>query len=297
MSDGYSLVRTHNIFVKTNSGDNFDTPSDHTLEIPSGFIQVKDPATEKIRISLMSFSGWFNWTEVNDTNNQFVFTNLDTNLATTITLTHANYPLQKLARVISTLYPQVICSYIPETNRLFFNFGSVPHSIEFVGMSFDVMGFTSADDGVSGTTLTSSIPIKPMKRLNVYIRLLDVIPKDENLNLDNFNSLHLEPSNVLCSFPINGQPWQSINFTDTAAGETFAMWIGNPTLTKLHYQLTDSDGNELDFIDDYEIAFQVSVWSNDTNQETKTMVEKLRSIDTTLKQLSMLNYLSKRGNI
>lgn len=293
MADGYSLVRVHNIFVKTKSGDTFDRPSNYVLEIPSGLIEVNDPAKEKIRISLMSFSGWFNWTEVNDTNNVFIFTNLNTNVATTITLTHANYPLQKLARVISTLYPQVQCSYVPEINRLFFNFGSVPHSINFTGLSFDILGFTSVDDGVNGTTITSTIPIKPMKRLNVYIRLLDVLPKDENLNLDNFNSIHLEPSNVLCSFPINGQPWQSINFNDTSAGEAFAMWIANPTLTKLHYQLTDSDGNELDFIDDYEIAFQISVWSNDTHLEQKQMLEQLRSIDTTLKQMSMLKYLSK----
>jgi hypothetical protein len=182
-------------------------------------------------------------------------------------------------------------------NRLFFNFGAVPHSIHFVGLSYDVLGFTSGDDGVNGTTIQSSIPIKPMKRLNVYIRLLDVIPKDEHLNLDNFNSIHLEPSNVLCSFPINAQPFHSISFTDTTVGDTFGMWIGNPTLTKLHYQLTDADGVVLDFIDDYEISFQISVWSNDTNQDTKTMVEKLRSIDTTLKQLSMLKYLKTGGKI
>ena len=216
----YELLRVHNIFVKTNRGDINDTPYDYTLEIPTEYIRIDDPATQKIKVSMMSFTGWYNWTEVNDTNYSFSFRDLNTNISTTIELDDGNYPLQKLSRIITDKYPGVTCKHIPESNKFKFDFGGVPHSINFIGNSHDVLGFRENDDGVNGTTIYSTLPIKPIKRLNIYVRLLDVVPFDKNLNLDNFDSDHLETSNVLCSFPINCEPFQSISFYDTAAGNT-----------------------------------------------------------------------------
>jgi hypothetical protein len=133
----------------------------------------------------MHFSGWFNWTEVNDTNNQFVFTNLNSNAPTTITLNEGNYSLQKLGRIISALYPAVECRHVPEFNKFVFTFDQ-PHSITFVENSFEILGFKQTDDGIQGTTITSTPPIKPMKRLNVYVRLMDTVPCDDCMNLENF---------------------------------------------------------------------------------------------------------------
>lgn len=297
MVDGFNLVKIHNVFVNSKNRDAYESPADMTIEIPSGFIQISDPTTQRMKVSLMSFTGHYNWTEVNETNNSIIFKNLNTNISTTVTLAHGNYPLQKMAKVISTMYPQVQCTHVSETNKFVFNFGVVPHGIQFVGASYDVIGFTPMDDGINGIMIASTQTIKPMKRLNIYVRLLDVLPSDECLNLDNFNSVHLQPSNVLCAFPINGQPWQSINFNDTSAGDTFGMWISNTHLTKLRFQLTDCDGEVLDFIDDYEAIFQIGIWDEDNKCELNRMVDKLNSIDSSLKNMALMKYIGRGGRI
>lgn len=282
------------IFINSKNRDDMDTPCDTTIEVPTGLIQITDPTKERIKVALMSFTGWFSWSEINNTNNTFAFKNLITNQTTSISLNNGNYPLQKLARIINTLYSEVQCHYIVESNKFVFTFNQ-PHSITFTGRSFDVLGFEAGDDGIQGTTITSIIPIKPMKRLNMYVRLMDAVPCDDCMNLDNFNSIHLQPSNVLCSFPINASPFMSINFNDANVGEIFGMWIGNTQLTKLHFQLTDCEGNVLDMIDDYEIQFQIGIYSLETDIELKGIKQELTTIKTTLQNIAMMNFLDKKG--
>jgi hypothetical protein len=291
--DGDTLKRAHNLFIHTRHRDPADSPADYTVEIPAGYIRVRDPARERLRISLASFCGWWNWTEVDGGRNALRLTNLQSGAVTAVTIPPGNYAFARLARLVSAACPACVCTYTLETNRFAFDFGAVPHRLEFPDRAHEVFGFP-AGGAEEGTRLTSSLPVRPMQRVNIYVRLLDVaMCSDEHLNLDNFGGPHMEPSNILCSFPIDGAPWQTLRFSDVAAGRELGMWIGDTNLTKLRYQLTDADGRVLDFLDDYEATFQVGVYEKSVgggDLALSAIQRTLGGMATTLSKVAMLLY-------
>ena len=129
------LVGTKHIFLTTkyrNDGS-FYNP---LFNLPTGGIEKKDG--QIIRLSLIRWSCFLGWNNVNASNDTFVIS--DGTTITTIVLTHGNYPYSKLAKYIMSAYPEVECTYNTISNKLEFQLTS-PHSISFTNGSYNVLGF------------------------------------------------------------------------------------------------------------------------------------------------------------
>jgi hypothetical protein len=261
------------------------------MEIPSNLISLDDPAQQRMKISFMSFTCECMWFEINSTNNAFVLRNLTSNTDTTISIPPGNYTFQKLALVIGALYPSCVCRWVPESNTLSFQFQE-PHSLSFIGSSYDTLGFYEDDDDLTGLYINSTKSLKTRANNIIYIRLNDVIQANENINLDNLTSIHGKPSNILCSIPVNASPFSTIFYDNSVYGRDMGLYLSSPKLNTINISLTDKSGNYLDYMTDWQMQLLVEIY--DTEDDLlEEGVRLLRSIDSTLRQQLLMKYVNK----
>jgi hypothetical protein len=147
---------------------------------------------------------------VNETNNTFVFTNQTTSVSTTISIAYGNYPYRKLADTINEEYSGVYCNYLPSQNKLNFEF-TQPHTISFIGKSYQILGFNSTD-APSGFNIESSIQLKQGTQVTeICLSLLGLAPYRDAFNMDTIgNSIQI--SNVLLAMPFSVNPFEMMSF-------------------------------------------------------------------------------------
>ena len=285
----YTLVRSHRLYVTSENRDPNDCTYQFRMEIPNNLVALEDPATQLMKVSLMNFTCDCLWFEINVTNNTFILTNNTTHVAHTIVIPQGNYTFQRLALTISQLYTDCICQWFQETNKLLFTF-TVPHSLSFVGSSYDTLGFSIGDAGVTGLTIASTSPLRTRANNIMYIRLNDVISANDNINLDNFNSIHAKPSNILCSIPVNATPFSTIFYDNSVYGRDVGVYLSNPRLDYLNISITDKYGNYIDYLSDWDMQLLVEVFNTEDNALVD-VVSMLTSIDATLNRLLLLKFI------
>jgi hypothetical protein len=284
----YKLVRSHRLYVSSENRDDNDTTSHFSIEIPNNLISLDDPATQRMKVSLMNFTCDCLWFEINNQNNAFIMTNNATLVPTTIFIPQGNYTFQKLALTISKLYPECICKFIQETNTLLFSFWQ-DHSMSFINSS-STLGFIDSDSGISGTEIASTRPLKTRANNILYLRLNDVIQANDCINLDNLTTAHAKPSNILCTVPINAVPYSTIFYDNSIYGRDMGMFLSNPRLNRLDITVTDKYGEPLEYMSDWQAQFLVEIF--DTEDEAMVdMLDTLRSMDSTLKKMMILKFI------
>lgn len=279
----YNLVRSHHLYICSENRDPNDTAYQFRLEIPSNLISLNDPATQRMKVSLMNFSCDCLWFEINNTNNSFIFTNTITNTDETITIPEGNYTFQQLALTISQLYPECYCEWIQETNKLKFMFQD-NHEISFIGLSYNTLGFDEIDDGISGDTIISTKSLQTRANNIMYVRINDVILANDCLNLDNFNDPHAKPSNILCAIPVNASPFTTIFYDNSVYGRDSGIYLSNPKLNNLNLSFTDKNGEYLDYITDWNMQLLVEIFDIEDNVMVD-IASTLQSINDTLRKL------------
>lgn len=285
----YKLVRSHRLYISSANRDTNDTPYQFRTEIPNGLITLDDPATQRMKISLLNFECSCNWFEINATNNQFIVTKLVTNTPQSVTIPEGNYTFQRLATTISRLYPDCVCRWIQETNMLHFTFTEA-HSISFVNYSYEILGFDETDDGIIGLEITSTRPLKARANSVIYVRINDVILANDNVTLDNFTSIHTKPSNIFASVPINAPPFTTVFYDNSVYGRDVGILLSNPKLDILNISITDKNGYLLEYMTDWTMQLLVEIFDTEDDQ-MNNMISLLRSIDTTLRQTMLMRYL------
>jgi hypothetical protein len=88
----YQLVRSHRLYLTTENRDVNDTPYQVRFEIGNNLIFLDDPATQRMKISLMNFCCNCMWFEVNLRNNSVIFTNNVSEVSTPITIPSRQQP-------------------------------------------------------------------------------------------------------------------------------------------------------------------------------------------------------------
>jgi hypothetical protein len=284
----YRLVRSHRLYITSENRDLNDTTSEFTLEVPNNLISLDDPASQRMKVSLMNFTCECLWFEVNDKNNVFNLTNNVTHVTNTVTIPNGNYTFQKLALTITRLYPECICQWIQETNGLLFTF-AVNHTLHFIGNSYELLGFSNTSD-VSGTEFSSTVALKSRANNIMYLRLNDVIQANDCINIDNLTSVHGKPSNILCTVPINAAPYSTIFFDNSIYGRDMGIFLSNPRLDKMTITITDKYGVPLDYLSDWQGQFLVEILDIE-DDALVDIASTLKDIDSTLKKLMILKFI------
>lgn len=285
----YNLVRSHRLYITSENRDPNDTPYNFKIEIPNNLIGLDDPATQRMKISLMNFTCDCMWFEVNARNNGVLFNNNSTDTSTPILIPEGNYTFDKLAYTITDLYPECLCEWISETNKFRFTF-TEDHSISFVGSSYTILGFTEDDDGIDGVTIVSSQPLQVRANNMLYIRLNDVIHANDCISLDNLTSPHAKPSDILATVPVNAMPFQTIFYDNTLYGRDMGLFLSNPKLNSINISVTDKYGNYLDYLTDWDMQLLVEIY-NVEDDALVDMQSSLHRIDNTLNRLLIYKFI------
>ena len=265
----YELIKSQYLFIQSKNRAR-GTPYDFEINFPDGCISCE--TSEVMAITLMNFDMPFNWYMVNETNNTFVFTNQTTSVSTTISIAHGNYPYRKLADTINEGYSGVYCSYLSSQNKLSFSF-TQPHSISFIGKSYQILGFNSTD-APSGLNIESTLQLKQGTQVTeICLSLLGLAPYRDAFNMDTIgNSIQI--SNVLLAMPFSVNPFEMMSFRNLNNQNT--MFFNNKKINSVRFTISDFDDNYLTYISDFTMTLKVETYAIDTMSEI--LNEKIESL-------------------
>jgi hypothetical protein len=133
------LVSSKSLFLTTEHR-NEGTSYAPVFQLPIGAMERADG--QLLRLTLIRWSCFVGWPNVNGTNDTFIFRNNNTYVETTITLEQGNFQYKTLAKYITEAYAGVTVTYDTVANCLVFQFAA-PHTLMFVNDSYKVLGFVN----------------------------------------------------------------------------------------------------------------------------------------------------------
>ena len=286
---GFHSVRNHNIYLSTINRDPEENRYSMVFPVPNDIIFLDDVSSQRMKISLMTFGLNANWTEINSTNNQVSF-NIDGNVVP-ITIPAGNYPFYNLAAYITNSQDYIACEWdMPSNTFIFSNSTDSSMLIDFTNNSYQVLGFSATDSGMTGTTITSTSPIVPRQNTELYIKLMNVILGAENLSLDNYADGILKPSNLLSIIPITCSPFQNMFYDNSVYGQESGVFISNEKLNQICIDIVDKQGASATFIPDWTASLKIEILSIE-DEDLECMKESLVEISQTLNRLLMLKII------
>lgn len=258
MSGANQIRRSHTLYLTSRTRENFEKPWNLSIEIPDGAIYLDNAILQNMKISLLSFSFVSNWTEINEFNNAFTFNVNGTPVS--FQISPGNYPFIDLANIISTSQNVVRCRYDKYKNKFVFtNTTNTNMTLNFNNDSYEILGFQPSDNGINGTSITSTEPIVARQNKELYIRVLNLTTGDGNQNYQNYTSTTPIPSTILGVIPINVEPFRSSFIDNSILGDKTALYVSNEKLNYLDLEITDKFGNPADFVGDWEAIINVEI--------------------------------------
>lgn len=286
---GWSKLRSHSVYLSTLNRDASETPWNISFDVPNDVIYLDDVSSQRMKISLMTFGLNANWSEINSTNNTVAF-NIGGNVVT-ITIPEGNYPFFSLAQTITQSQDYITCVWdMPSNTFVFTNTTNADMYIVFLNNSWQVLGFSAADGGLSGTTITSTSPIVPRQNTELYIKLQDVILGAENISLDNYTNGILKASNILSIIPITSAPFQTMFYDNSVYGAESGVYVSNEMLHKLTFEITDKYGEPATFLPDWNASLKIEIYDT-ISEDTEAMKTYLQQISETLNRLLTLKII------
>jgi hypothetical protein len=295
MSSYDSLKRVHNTFLTSTNRDPTDSPCAMSYEIADSLIYLDDPSTQKMKVSLLRFSFVLNWSEINNSNNHFTITLGDTyGTVVNFLIPPGNYPLEKLAQYITRSQSHIKCVYDSITNTFIFtNQSNFTMTLNFINLSFNILGFKAIDNGIIATTLVSTEPVKPRRNTELYLRLRDATLGGDMLNFDNLSINEksvLEPSNILSVIPIEMSPFYTQHLDNSVYGSMTGVYITNNKLSQIILDVTDRDGNYFEDLPDYSATLQIGIY-NVKNMEIEVIKNNVLQINDNLNRILTLKVI------
>lgn len=288
-----SAKRIHTLYLSSRNREDHEDPYSMIFEIPENSIRLDDPVKENMKVSLIYFKFNSDWSEIDSTNNQFSISIGGT--TTNIYIIEGNYPFSDLARYITySASGAFTCRWDSYTNKLIFsNSNNAPMTINFTNSSWQVLGFSVGDNGMSGTTIVSTSSLVPRQHTSLYMKLNGIILGDGNQNFSNLTSRQLQPTTILSSIPISSAPFMT-QFTDLSVyGDKTALYLSNDKLNQISIDIVTKDGEFATFISDWEATLKVEiVYAVDPNTaDIKRDVEQMKE---TLNRLLTLKVIGNQ---
>jgi hypothetical protein len=229
-----------------------------------------------LKISLIRWSAFLSWNNVNETNDSFRFTDA-VGTQTDVQLTNGNYPYVKLAKVITAAYPGCVCSYNSISNKLAFQF-TAQHTLSFQDGAYAVLGFAAGETPVAnaanGFQFQSTAILKGRACDRILIGCEGVTPQGGG-NLENVSSGILKVSNLLAAVTITASPYTYQNYVGDA--DAMAMLVSDRAITQLKLTLADaSTGLPATFLSDSEMVLRVDCYATDESTHQNQTLSQIR---------------------
>lgn len=272
-----SLKRSHTLYLQSKHRDT-GTTSQYTVNLPS-FI-TNDANNEIFKISLVSFTTYNDYLQVAGGRDTITKNGVD------YTIPHGTYTFQNLSKALRNLFGVPVV-WDTEINAMSFQF-STSTTLKFDGIAY-TLGF---DEGITytGTIITSVRAMKPFQPSHIVVHLNNIQPVEEHLNLSNHTG-EIRVANVLAKVLINASPFQLISYEQVL--ESDGLYSADNSLQVLEFSLTDNDGNQFVDLPEHELVIRIeSIDVNDA--DTKDMIQELKEIRSTLKDLFMYKALSNQ---
>jgi len=284
------INRTQTLYISSKNRKHGNA-SHYTIPLPQPLIDASSQI-ERIKISLLDFSCYYSWFQINSGFNTINFTNLTTNVTTSITIPVGTYRFQLLAQTIDNLYASCNCLWDETTNKLVFTFAT-NHRLSFDGV-YKTLGFNYGETP-QGTTIISSNPMEAMATTHIYINMPNVSPVAESVNMDNLSG-EIRVSNILARIPIITSPFQLINYVNQIPNDN-GIDTTEGTLSQFEIYITNHDGVELTFMPEHELTIRLQIYTTEDEKNNEAF-EDLKAIRETLKDLFIQKHLNQqRRNI
>jgi hypothetical protein len=234
------VVSSKTFFLSTANRDE-GTSYAPLFQLPLGALAREDG--QMLRLTLVRWSCFVGWPNVNDTNNAFIFRNDDSGASTTITLESGNYTYVKLAKFITAAYGGVVASYDTIANKMVFQF-TARHTLIFLNDCYKVLGYVDgadvAADG-SGRMISTGL-LKGRATDRVLIGVRGVSPVAGG-NLENISTGELRASDLLAAITISAAPYTYQSYTNVT-GEEMSLMISDRAVQKIGFEFMDGGSGE-----------------------------------------------------
>jgi hypothetical protein len=246
-----------------------------------------NPTTERLRISVNTFTVTRSWYQITAGRNIITATNLETNEETTITIAVGTYSYADLCKLISLAYPPVKATYSYTYNQITLK-TTVPHRWTFVPGIAEIMGFLF-DIPMEGVIVQSLIACKPVATEAIHIEVVNLPPMDDSVNLTNVNGT-VEPDSKLAIIPItNTKPFHICNWlNETDVG----LFTSEYKLNLLELRFADEQGRRLAFLPEHTMTLKIDTYELNENQD---MLQLLREIREDLRDIALQQALGNEG--
>ena len=225
---------------------------------------ITAPTGHYLHISVVNATIPYSFYNINKYNNNINYTEFNGNVIVNSNyyeLPYGNYNAYQLCKMVSTLLPNMVCTYDVLYNKFLFDnsvnafrfdetysFGGVHllTSRELLGLSLNPVYNISP---IVGYRLTSYRPINLAS-----IRCINIIT---NYNCGNVSILEENNFNTLCSIPVIAQP-NSLVYYENSNNFSTNLYIGE--FNNISIRLTDQDGNQIDLNGQYfNMTLQIDV--------------------------------------
>ena len=226
------------IQIHLNSADadsyNNNSTSDCNFILP----QIELPSQHQILLSVQSAVIPYSFYGIDSNNNTLTFSTNNSIITNYITIQQGNYNAIQLATYLSANLPNFTVSYLPIQNKFVFsstfaNFVFHPES----STCFSLLGFTN--DVLYSTGFNYSL---------TSYKCVNLLPKQaicisSNLLTGNINHSNLAEGNILCSIPVQSNPYSLITYSNQ---NNFKTNLYSNNLSHINIKLYDQNNNLLD---------------------------------------------------
>lgn len=211
---------------------------------------IEIPSQHHIHLSVKSAVIPYSFYNINHSNNFFIF--IADNLTFTYILDVGNYNVSQLVKHLNTLMFEsgLNCSYNIITNKLSFTHLIYDFSISKNSTCLNFMGFDYA-------IIYQSTNKKITAPNCLNLGLVQSIHITSNFISGSFNSSDLYRQNILCTIPLNSQPYSNIVYVNDS---NFSTNLYVNMLNEIYIKLIDQDNNILNLNGlDWSITLQIDV--------------------------------------
>jgi len=220
------------------SSNNVDSRNDNTyiFYIPSGSILAE--SQEHIYISVQTAVFPYTFYNINEHNNKLRYDVAPYSIIHTLLVPIGNYTIKDLVSYLNSNMENFNVSYDRIYNKLTFtNLSSTNFRFYPESKIYGVFGFTK------GLTYYSSDGIlESSNAVNLYS--IQYINVKLNINTNNITKYNTNDRNIICSIPVNVNPYGVINYKND---NNFMVNTFRNELTEIIIQFTDQNGYDINF--------------------------------------------------
>lgn len=220
------------------SSNNVDSKNDNSyiFYIPTGSILAE--SQEHIYISVQTAVIPNTFYNINSYNNILCYALISNNIKQYLTIPVGNYTIKDIVTYIISTMTNFTVSYNKTYNKLTFQNLSLANFIFYPESTlYGVLGFTNGLTyySTSGLLLSANaVNVNSIQYINVKL----------NINTNNITKYNVNDKNIICSIPVNINPYGVINYKND---NNFKVNTYRNEITEIILQFTDQNGNNINF--------------------------------------------------